>query len=299
MKYLEIAIGAFQGYAFYLWGEITNPRWDNYFYYLIVLSLLVWVLEIVVPWRKKQSVFRKDFWLDAFYMFFNFFLFNLVVYNALSNVGVELFTNFLSVFGVNNLVAIQINALPIWSQFLLLFLLADFIQWGVHVMLHRVEWMWQFHKVHHSVTEMGFAAHLRFHWMETIIYKSALYLPLTMIGFGIDDLFLLHAFTILIGHLNHANINISWGPLKYVLNSPVMHIWHHVKVLPKDREYGMNYGISLSLWDYLFGTAHVPTDGRDIELGFEEVEKYPEGFLEQMKKPFLENQESRHKSQDF
>ena len=289
MKYVELTVGAFQGYASYLWSAILNPSWDNYFYYLILLSLLVWAVEIIVPWRKNQPILRKDFWQDAFYMFFNFFLFSLVAYNALSSIGVQLYNDFLALFGITNLVAIQINAWPIWSQFLLLFLLADFIQWVVHILLHRVTWMWQFHKVHHSVTQMGFAAHLRFHFMETIFYKTALYLPLTMIGFGIDDLFLLHAFNILIGHINHANINISWGPLKYVLNNPVMHIWHHAKDLPEDRKFGMNYGISLSIWDYVFGTAYIPSDGRDIELGFEEVEEYPEGFVGQMKEPFVKN----------
>ena len=59
-------------------GEIANPGWGNYFYYLIVLSLAVWGLELVFPWRKNQPAFRKDFWLDAFYMFFNFFIFSLV-----------------------------------------------------------------------------------------------------------------------------------------------------------------------------------------------------------------------------
>ncbi|MDO8366901.1 MAG: hypothetical protein Q7T20_08905 [Saprospiraceae bacterium] len=39
------------------------------------------------------------------------------------------------------------------------------------------------------------------------------------------------------------------------------------------------YGITLSLWDYLFGTVWMPRDGRDIELGFPEVEQFPKGFL--------------------
>jgi sterol desaturase/sphingolipid hydroxylase (fatty acid hydroxylase superfamily) len=135
---------------------------------------------------------------------------------------------------------------------------------------------------------MGFSAHLRFHWMETIFYKSALYIPLTMIGFGIDDFFILHAFTTLIGHLNHANINLTYGPLKYILNNPAMHIWHHAKDMPADRPFGMNYGITLSVWDYIFGTAYIPSTGRDIELGFEDIENYPEDFGGQMLKPFKE-----------
>jgi ABC-type branched-subunit amino acid transport system permease subunit len=48
------------------------PWYHNYFYGLIVISLVVWALEMLFPWRKEQSVFRKDFWLDGFYMFFNF-----------------------------------------------------------------------------------------------------------------------------------------------------------------------------------------------------------------------------------
>ena len=286
VDYFNIIRDSFTGYWNYLISELAHPGWHNYFYMLLVLSVLVWVLEIGFPWRKSQGIFRKDFWQDAFYMFFNFFLFSLVAYNAISNVGVAAFNQFLVLFGITNLVAINVNSMPLWGQFLIMFIVADIIQWVIHVMLHRVHWMWQFHKVHHSVREMGFAAHLRFHWMETIIYKSILYLPLTMIGFGIDDFFILHALTVLIGHLNPANVNVTYGPLKYIFNNPAMHIWHHAKKMPDSHPYGINFGISLSIWDYLFKTAHIPHSGRDIELGFDDVEHYPAGFVGQVIEPF-------------
>lgn len=238
------------------------------------------MLEIVFPWRKNQSIFRKDFWLDAFYMFFNFFVFSLIIYNALSNVVVNLFSDVLRYAGVHNLVAIHIQQWPVWAQLVLMFVVADFIQWNVHRLLHRVTWMWEFHKVHHSVEEMGFAAHLRFHWMETLFYKSAQYLPLAMIGFGLQDFFIVHIIAVAIGHLNHANLPITYGPLKYLLNSPAMHIWHHAKKLPDP--YGVNYGISLSVWDYLFGTAYMPGSGRDVVLGFEHDEQFPQTFTKQL-----------------
>src|SRR5688572_10770559 len=203
-KYLEIIFGSFTGYWNYLVYEITHPGWNNYFYWLIVLSILVFILEIILPWRKNQPIIRDGFWLDTFYIFFNFFIFSLIGYNALSHIGVELFNDFLGLFGIENLLAIEVAQLPGWLQLLIMFVIADFIQWNVHRMLHRVPWMWEFHKLHHSVKEMGFAAHLRFHWMETIIYKTIQYIPLAMIGFGIDDLCLVHIFTISIGHLNHA-----------------------------------------------------------------------------------------------
>ncbi|MGM0945427.1 MAG: sterol desaturase family protein [Bacteroidota bacterium] len=286
-KYIKIILDGYYGYWNYLTSEILYPSWQNYFYWLIGLSVVVFALEVIVPWRKSQPIFRKDFWLDVFYMFFNFFLFSLILYNALSNVFVELFNDFLGVFGITNVVAIQINSWPIWGQFLLMFILADFIQWNVHRMLHRVPWLWEFHKVHHSVEQMGFAAHLRYHWMETIVYKSVQYLPLAMIGFGLDDFFILHIFTIAIGHLNHANLKITYGPLKYILNNPIMHTWHHVKNLPSDKRHGVNYGITLSLWDYLFGTAYIPHDGENEPLGFDKVEEFPQTFWSQITYPWL------------
>lgn len=286
-KYIEIIQSSFKGYWSYLIKEITQPSAHNYFYLLIGLSVLVWILEIAIPWRKKQGLIRKDFWLDGFYMFFNFFLFSLIGYNALSNVFVELFNDGLGFFGVTNLVAFEIGSWPKWLQLFTLFIIADFIHWNVHRLLHRVPWLWEFHKLHHSVKEMGFAAHLRFHWMESIVYKSIQYIPLAMIGYSLEDLFIIHVFTILVGHLNHANVNWDYGPLKYILNNPKMHLWHHVKTLPSNYKHGLNYGITLSIWDYLFGTAYVPDEGGDIELGFPDEKEYPKGFLLQILYPFI------------
>ena len=284
-EYVQVFLDGYYGYWNYLSSEILYPSWHNYFWWLLGISLVVWSLELVFPWRKNQAAIRDDFWLDGFYMFFNFFLFSLIGYNAVSNVAVEAFNDFLALFGINNLVAFQIASWPVWSQFLLLFVVADFIQWNVHRWLHYSPFLWEFHKVHHSVEQMGFAAHLRYHWMETIVYKSVQYIPLSMIGFGLDDFFILHLVTILIGHLNHANVKITYGPLKYVLNNPVMHLWHHAKNIPAGSN-GVNYGISLSLWDYLFGTAYIPNQNANEPLGFEDQEIFPKTFLQQLTHPW-------------
>jgi sterol desaturase/sphingolipid hydroxylase (fatty acid hydroxylase superfamily) len=280
-KYFEIFISSFGDYVNYLISEIFHPHWGNYFYWLIGISLFVWVLEILFPWRKNQPKIRQDFWLDGFYMFFNFFLFSLIGYYAVSKVFVNLFNDFLGLFGITNGIAIEVNALPFWLKITFAFLLKDFIQWNVHRWLHTNQYLWQFHKVHHSVKQMGFAAHLRFHWMENVIYRSVQYIPLAMLGFGINDYLLANMIGLVIGHFNHANINIPLGPLKYLLNNPQMHIWHHAKQLPSEYPYGVNFGISLSVWDYLFKKNYIPHSGRDIELGFPGDETFPKDFLHQ------------------
>lgn len=331
-KYLEIFVNGYAGYASYLFYEITHPSFTNYFYWLLAVSLFFFLLEVIIPWRKKQSVLRRDFWLDFFYMFFNFFLFSLIIYNAASDVFVHIFNDGIKLItgGFDLLSVNPLRSAPFLIVLLVGFLVRDFVQWWIHRLLHRVEWLWQFHKVHHSVQEMGFAAHLRYHWMENIVYRTLEYLPLALLGIGLYDFFVIHIFTLAWGHYNHSNISISgrvsggilsaliglaiftqygtsmigtnllmiglffsglilfgifiMGPfMKKIFNSPEMHIWHHVEKLPEGHRYGINFGLTLAIWDYIFGTAAIPHDGRDIKLGFPEVESFPDGFIAQNK----------------
>lgn len=288
--YLDLIFRSYQEYASYLYREITTLHWGNYFYWLIGISLFFFMLEWLRPWKKSQPAVKQDFWLDIFYMFFNFFLFSLIGFYAFSNVFVKGFNEFLLwAFGVQNLVALQIGTLPVLAQLGILFVLRDFIHFNVHRLLHRVPFLWEFHKVHHSAKQLGFATHLRYHWMENVVYRCIEYIPLGMIGFGIQDFFFVHLIAVSIGHFNHSNILVPLGPLKYLFNNPQMHKWHHVKEFPDKYPYGINFGISLSVWDYLFKTAYMPHDGADIELGYPGEEEMPHGFGGQALFPLTRN----------
>lgn len=335
-KYWQIFVDGYKNYGSYLWNEITNPSWHSYFYWLIIVSIFFFILEVLLPWRKKQNIIRRDFWLDAFYMFFNFFIFSLIIYNAASDVVVNLFNDGIhAISGFDLQASNPMNAWPMWAILLTGFVVRDFVQWWVHRLLHRNNRLWEFHKVHHSVQEMGFAAHLRYHWMENIVYRSIEYIPLALLGIGLYDFFIIHIFSLAWGHFNHSNITVTGrisggvlgilfgicmaygladislipfatdferlliilgsgllgslllGPwMRKIFNSPEMHIWHHAYELPEDKRYGVNFGLTLALWDYIFGTAYIPHTGRDIALGFEGVETFPESFLDQNRNGF-------------
>nr|WP_298922953.1 sterol desaturase family protein [uncultured Allomuricauda sp.] len=288
--YFEAFTNGFLGTTQWTWKSVLFevPWYTNYFWGLIVISLLVWGLEILFPWRKEQSIFRKDFWLDGFYMFFNFFIFAIVISGVykmlellLGNIGVT----------AKSLAIIDFSNWPIWSQLLIFFIILDFVQWFTHVLLHKFPFLWRFHQVHHSVKEMGFAAHLRYHWMENIFYKPLKTFGVMILGgFEPEQAYIVHFAAIAIGHLNHANIKLTYGPLRYVFNNPVMHLYHHSYILPKGK-FGVNFGISLSLWDYLFGTNYIPESGGKIRLGYPGDEALPKNFWGQLvygfKKPKL------------
>ncbi|MBO0593840.1 sterol desaturase family protein [Cellulophaga sp. E16_2] len=279
-EYATIFIKTFMGTINWTWKSITFevPWYTNYFWGLILISTLVWGLEIAFPWRKNQSVFRKDFWLDGFYMFFNFFLFVIAISGFY-----KILEKFFSDLGISasSLTLIDFSNWPNWAQLLLFFIILDFVQWFTHTLLHKYEFLWNFHKVHHSVKEMGFAAHLRYHWMENILYKPLKTFGVMILGgFEPEQAYIVHFIAITIGHFNHSNIKITWGPFKYLVNNPVMHLYHHAYDLPKGT-YGVNFGISLSIWDYIFKTNYIPEESGTIELGFKGDDEFPKDFIHQ------------------
>ncbi|MBG48154.1 MAG: sterol desaturase [Pseudozobellia sp.] len=281
-KYIDAFLKGFNGTLNWTYKSILFevPWYTNYFYGVILLSLVVWILEIVFPWRKNQGIFRKDFWLDTFYIFFNFFIFAI----AIGGVYKVLETLFLSIgVSMNSLAIVNTESWHVWLQLFVFFIVLDFVQWFTHILLHRYEFLWRFHQIHHSVKEMGFAAHMRFHWMENVLYKPLKTFGVMILGgFEPEQAYIVHFMAIAIGHLNHSNIKLTWGPLKYFFNNPVMHLYHHAYSLPENHRYGVNFGISLSLWDYLFKTDFIPEDSGLVPLGFEGDEKIPQSFWKQL-----------------
>lgn len=288
-NYIEAFLNAFVGSFNWTLKSIffEVPWYTNFFWGLTVLSFLVWGLEIAFPWRKSQSVFRKDFWLDWFYMYFNFFVFSIVISGVYKVIGL-----LLNDIGIDksSLTLIDITQYAPAIQLILFFIVLDFVQWFTHVLLHRYDFLWRFHQVHHSVKEMGFAAHLRYHWMENILYKPLKTIGVMLLGgFEPEQAFIVHFVAIAIGHLNHANIKITWGPLKYIFNNSVMHLYHHAQVLPADRQKGVNFGISLSVWDYIFKTNYIPESSGTIALGWQGDESFPKTFFKQLFVGFKKN----------
>ncbi len=295
MEFVVAFIEALMNSLDWTWRSIVFgvPWYTNYFWGLTIISLLIWGLEIAFPWRKEQAIFRNDFWLDGFYMFFNFFVFAIVIsgfYKVLAlffkDIGVS----------VKSLTIIDISSLAMWLQLLIFFIILDFVQWFTHVLLHKFPLLWRFHKIHHSVKEMGFAAHLRYHWMENIFYKPLKTIGVMILGgFEPEQAYIVHFIAITIGHFNHSNIKITWGPLKYILNNPVMHLYHHAYVLPKDT-YGVNFGISLSLWDYIFRTNYIPEDSGMIKIGFPGDEHISKNFFQQIIHGFRKTKDPKNEA---
>ena len=260
--------------------DMLNILWNTrgYFFWLLVVSLFCWILERLAPWRQEQKAFRRQIGQDFFWLVFNGHYAGVAI-AFVSSWLIQQLNPWFGQWNVPSPESIQLLAhSPLWLQFISFLLLKDFLEYLVHNLLHRVPVLWEFHKLHHSIEELDWIGNMRFHWMEIVVYKSLTFLPLVMLGVNGEVILWIAIVSTLIGHLNHSNLNFNWGPLRYVLNSPRMHVWHHDVVL--HGRGGQNFGVVFCLWDWLFGTAYLPTDKMQPEkLGFENMETFPRGLL--------------------
>jgi lathosterol oxidase len=176
-----------------------------------------------------------------------------------------------------------VQSWPVWAQFGAAVLLADLFQAVLHRIYHRVPVLWRFHDVHHSGRYMDWLAGSRIHPLEVVLTRSAVLLPLVLLGFSPDAV---NAYVILVGLqavLAHANLGINFGWLEYLLVTPRYHHWHHARHLDyMDR----NYAIHLPLVDMLMGTFARPPSGTwPEEYGVMKLESVPRGLVAQTLMP--------------
>ena len=264
---------------------LANPSWSNSVYLILASVLILYALEWIVPWSKPRRVWRAGFGLDIFYTLFNYVLFWWFGGYALCHLSATIFNDLLlSGFGIENLVALELQSLPGWIQLILIFLFSDLFGYLGHWMLHRFDFLWEFHKVHHAVEDMDVWNAARGHWLENLLFPFILFVPLSTIGFSVDYTVWVTFVYYLLSNYSHANLNLPLGPLRYIVNNPQMHIWHHDRSTPVRPE--VNYGDALVIWNYLFGTAYIPQDKCVGELGFEGLSDFPKGFIRETWYPF-------------
>ena len=223
----------------------------HYSVFLLISGVIFTLAERIWP-RRQQPVNRQGYGLDIVYAAFNAEVVGALV--AIWLTGLYAGTQFLAWREPLSLNAI--GRQPEWVQILALLTVKDFLQWNIHNMLHRVPALWEFHKTHHSTEVMDWLSNWRFHWFEIVVYQTILYLPANLLGFSAPVTFGCAVISTTIGHFAHANLRWRIGPLKYIINSPEMHIWHHVH--PEAGPQNRNFAISFAVWDWLFHTAYVP-----------------------------------------
>lgn len=158
-----------------------------------------------------------------------------------------------------------LNSLSFGVDLVATLFIFDFAIYIQHRATHYFNFLWRFHKVHHSDKEMDTTSALRFHPIEILL--SALYKTLLLIIFRPRlETFIIYEITLnTFALFNHSNLHIP-KKLDIILRSifvtPAMHYPHHSL---DNQTMNKNFGNILSLWDKIFKT-YTNEDNKDFGI---------------------------------
>jgi sterol desaturase/sphingolipid hydroxylase (fatty acid hydroxylase superfamily) len=173
-----------------------------------------------------------------------------------------------------------LRRLPIWGQCLLILLIQDVLMYWLHRLFHTSAG-WRFHAVHHSPEVLDWTSTTRFHPVNAVLEFAVVDAAVLLMGFSPIALAWLGPINLAYSVMVHANLNWTFGPLRYVLASPVFHRWHHTSAEEgRDR----NFASTFPVLDLMWGTYHMPVGKRPEVYGASG--DVPAGFVGQTLYPF-------------
>lgn len=228
------------------------------------------ILRALFP---RRIISSPSSFADIGYFFFNVFVFGVVLgwailsFRTITNVVIDLLT---ATFGT-----VQPTSLPdLVSRSvitLMVFVAYELGYWLDHYISHRVPFFWEFHKVHHTAEVLTPLTVWRVHPVDSLKFYNILAVVMatanglanyifgkTVYQYAITDtniilVLFIHAYI----HLQHTHLWVSFtGVLGRVFISPAHHQVHHST---NPEHFNRNLGSCLALWDWCFGTLHVPT----------------------------------------
>ena len=255
-------------------GESPLPIGLDVFVLDLLVSALIFIPLERIWSRRRQRVFRREWSTDLSYF-------------AMTHLLVQLVILVTTVFATQHLTGFVIpatsallSAPPLWLQFVLALFVADFFQYWSHRAYHLVPWLWRFHAVHHSAETMDWLAGSRMHLLEVLVTRICVFVPLFVLGFSPDALYLYVGWVGFHAVFVHANLRWRFGWLRYVITTPQYHHWHHAQ---DEAFVDANYAVHLPILDLIFGTFRLPdawpesygTLGKPLPKGLLAQHAYP------------------------
>ncbi len=237
---------------------------------LLVLFLVFVPLERWFALR-PQKVFRRGLMTDLTHLFVDGLVVGVI--GVAFAVALALPLLWVRPFGIA-------AALPVPVALALGLALAFLGNYVGHRLTHTVPFLWRFHAVHHSIERMDWVASARLHPFDQAFTQACAIAPLVVLGYGGGAFAGIAVFFTLLALFQHANVRLRFPGVRWVINTPEWHHWHHsIDPAARDKNFG------LPVIDKLFGTAYLPKDRRPS--GFGVIDPVPQdGWLRHLAYPF-------------
>jgi sterol desaturase/sphingolipid hydroxylase (fatty acid hydroxylase superfamily) len=240
---------------------------------IAVLFLVFAPLEKIFSLR-PQKVFRRGLFTDLTHLLVNNLLvtagvFVLVIVSAIPFIWLRRL-EIASIFPTGLAIGLAVGLVFVGNY------------WG-HRLTHEVPQLWRFHSVHHSIEQMDWVASGRLHPLDSAFTQAFTVMPLFLLGYTGGVFGGVAVFVTLLALFQHANVRLRFPYLRWVINTPEWHHWHHAI---DDEARNKNFG--LPIVDKIFGTAYMPKGKRPS--GFGTHAPVPQtGYLQHLAYPFTQN----------
>ena len=152
--------------------------------------------------------------------------------------------------------------LPLVAQAALALVAMDSCSTGCTALFHG-RTLWPFHAIHHSAEALDWTTTYRIHPVNFAVYSAGALALVKLVGFSPAAFLIMGPFNLVFGAMVHANLNWTFGPLRYVIASPVYHRWHHVK---DPAVHDRNFAPTFPVLDLMFGTYYMPQGRAAVRL---------------------------------
>ena len=241
--------------------------------------ILIFIIELIFPIFKRSAQTYKRWFTN-----FTFVILNTLVLRFFFPV---LAASFAVICDQYNIGLFNYYNVSLLISMAASFLLLDLGIWIQHLLFHRSNFLWRFHKIHHSDEEVDFTTGVRFHPIEIIISMMCKLILLAIIGPSVVIVIIFEIVLNASSIFNHGNIKIPKVfdiVLRKVIVTPNMHRIHHSE---NENETNSNYGFNFSIWDKLFGTyIENSIKGDNMIVGLTEFNNKKKGLFLLLFKPF-------------
>lgn len=240
-----------------------------------LIAMIVFVpLEHVLPRDTSKKILRKSWKTDIVYALCAGVLI------SIGSIIVVMGGGLLLDYIISDAFRSKVSGQPLGVQIIEIIIVVDIVYYWIHRAFHQVPGLWRIHAIHHSIENMDWLASHRVHPIDQVLTRgTSLILPFA-IGFDTAALGIWAIASSWHSLLNHSNINIKFGPLKWLIVSPTYHHWHHAN---EEHAFDKNFAGQLPILDILFGTA-IMNEKAGPEL-YGTHTPVPENFVDQMMVP--------------
>lgn len=252
----------------------------EYAFWLILCFGLFSLLSLLFPNIKGQRLLRPRMYVDIAYWFFTPLFYMQIGKWILVGLAFIFMQNIIDskIFAVSGLGIF--THLPIALQCVLLLLIMNVIQYWTHRLFHG-NTFWKFHVIHHAPKELDWLSGVHMHPVNILIHSLLVGSSVALLGFSSIVYVVMFPIDLLFAAMVHANLNWTFGPLGYIIASPVFHRYHHTATNEGGEK---NFAPMFSILDVLFGTYYMPK-GR-LPTAFGVAETVPETLSGQLLYPF-------------